>query len=494
MSIVRTRFAPSPTGFLHVGGIRSALFAWLLARHHKGQFLLRIEDTDRERLVPGSIQAILEDFAALGIDIDEGPSAAELKACDPGWENPPNIGGPYGPYVQSLRCDLYKAAAEKLVAGGFAYRCDCTPEMIERERLEQMARREKPGYSGYCRDRNVSVNTPHIIRLRLPVNFSVTLEDAVKGRLVWENPSLRDPVILKSDGFPTYHLAAIVDDNAMQISHVIRGDEWLATTPLHLQIYDCLGWPRPIFAHLPPVLGEDGKKLSKRTGAQRASELIDAGYMPEAVLNFLALIGWNPGEGEEQEIFSRDDLISRFTLDRVSSAGGIFSEKKLEWMNGIYIRMLSTTDLLKRITPFVEASGGKVNVERLEKIAPHIQERMRHLKEAAELTQFLFQDQIVRDLPAMFQKDIDSAKAIIILNESHAALSALDDFTVTAIEGALRAVAEKLSLKPGPMFGVVRIAVTGKKVTPPLFESIFALGRETTLARLVESKEELSQT
>ncbi len=493
MKDFRTRFAPSPTGFLHVGGVRTNFYAWLLARHHGGKFILRVEDTDRERFVPGAIKAILDDLKWLGLDIDEGPSIEELKKTDPteNWKGDEGIGGDCGPYVQSNRLHRYKEVAEELIQLGAAYRCDCTSEMLEQERKDQMARKEMPGYTGYCRHRKVSPDCKHVIRFLIAEKSSVSLDDAVKGKVYWEKVSLRDTVLLKSDGFPTYHLAVVVDDHDMKITHVLRGEEWLATAPIHIMLYKALNWEIPIFSHLPSVLGQDGRKLSKRHGATQVGSFKSAGYLPEALLNFLLLIGWNPGEGEEQEIFSKEEMIKRFSLDRVNTAGGVFSYDKLNWMNGIYIRNLTPEDFVEKIKPYCLEKGlkidEKINEAKLKAISPHIQERMKFLSEAPDLIDFLFVDELKRDIQAIYSKEVDAPKAAAILEASYAALSEVTDFTVSNVEAVIRAVPEKLGIKMGPAFAAIRIAVTGKKVTPPLFESLAVLGKELTLARIKET-------
>jgi glutamyl-tRNA synthetase len=325
------------------------------------------------------------------------------------------------------------------------------------------------------------------VRFKIPEDRAITLNDAVKGPVTWEQIILRDPVLLKSDGFPTYHLATVADDHDMEISHVMRADEWLSTAPLHLLLFEALEWTPPVFAHLPPVLGADGKKLSKRHGATFLSSFREAGYLPEAILNFMALIGWSAGEGEEEEIFSLEELTRRFTLERVNNAGGVFSYEKLKWMNGVYIRKLSVEDLSARLKPFLEAAGLKVDEEKLRLIAPHIQPRLELLPDAAPLVDFLFQDAIERDMPAMLKKGMDAAKARELCLAAAERLKNLAEFAAAPIEAALREVAEQCGAGVGPAFMVVRIAVTGKKVTPPLFESIHVLGREAALRRLVET-------
>jgi glutamyl-tRNA synthetase len=487
MKEVRTRFAPSPTGWLHIGGVRTALFEILFAHHHGGKAILRIDDTDRERLVPGAIRALIEDLRWVGLRFDEGPSGEEIAREDGNQEQGIGIGGPCQPYMQSLRLPRYREIAEELIRLGHAYRCDCTAERLQKERDEQAERKEPVGYSGYCRNRDVPAGVPHVIRFKIPEDRSISLSDAVKGEVRWEKIILRDPVLLKSDGFPTYHLATVVDDHDMHISHVLRADEWLSTAPLHLLLYEALGWEAPVFAHLPPVLGTDGKKLSKRHGATFLRSFREAGYLPEAILNFMALIGWSPGEGEEEEIFSLEELTRRFSLDRVNNAGGVFSYEKLKWMNGVYIRKLSVEDLEARLRPFLIDAGFAVDDEKLMRIIPHIQTRLELLPDAVPLVDFLFKDRIERDMGAMLKKGMDSAKAREICRAAAEKLGDLSTFDAASIETALRQVAEESGGKSGPVFSVIRIAVTGKTVTPPLFESIYALGQKQAVERLKET-------
>lgn len=492
MADVRTRFAPSPTGLLHIGGVRTALFEILFAHRHGGKAILRIDDTDRERLVPGAIQSLIEDLSWAGLHFDEGPSDDEISLADSAYQGGLGIGGPFKPYVQSQRAKRYKEIAEELIRLGCAYRCDCTPERLEKERQEQTERKEMIGYSGYCRDRAVPASVPHVVRFKIPENRPIVLSDAVKGEVRWEQIILRDPVLLKSDGFPTYHLATVVDDHDMKISHVLRADEWLSTAPLHLLLFEALGWEAPVFGHLPPVLGTDGKKLSKRHGATFLSSFREAGYLPEAILNFMALIGWSPGEGEEKEIFDLDELTRRFSLDRVNNSGGVFSYDKLKWMNGVYIRSLGGADLEARLRPFLIAAGLQVDDEKLKRITPHIQPRLELLPDAIPLVEFLFKDTIQRDLSAMLKKGMDAAKACEICSRAAEAVAALPTFDAASIEAALRKLAEDLGVASGPVFIVVRIAITGQKVTPPLFESLFALGQSESVHRLKETADLLA--
>jgi glutamyl-tRNA synthetase len=487
MTEIRTRFAPSPTGFQHIGGFRTAFYAWLLAKHFGGKFLLRIEDTDRERLVPGAVRYIIEELAWFGITIDEGPSHADLAAAGELWDGAPELGGGCGPYIQSLRLPRYQEVAERLVAEGHAYRCDCTTEMLERERLEQMARKEAPGYSGYCRNRNVPKETKHTVRFKMPTKRSVSFVDAIRGRVTWDSIPLRDSVVLKSDGFPTYHLAVVVDDHDMKITHALRGIEWLSSTPLHLLLYEALGWEPVTFAHLPVINGPDGKKLSKRHGAPKSTELREQGYLPEALMNFVSLIGWSPGEGSEQEVFSRDELVKTFALPQITQSSGVFDPTKLLWMNGVYIRNLPVADFIARAQPFLEAAGVEVPTEAFAALAPHVQERVKVLTEVPAMIEFLSNKPLQRSMEAMFHKGVDAAKARQIVTEAIEKISALPEFTVQALDQALRALAEEVGLKAGPTFVVLRVAVTGKTITPPLFESFAVLGRDAVVSRLRET-------
>jgi glutamyl-tRNA synthetase len=489
MAEIRTRFAPSPTGFQHLGGFRTAFYAWLIAKKHGGKFLLRIEDTDRERFVPGAIRYVIEELKWFGIEIDEGPSHEELAAIGELWEGAPNLGGSCGPYIQSLRLPRYREVAEELVAKGFAYRCDCTPEMLERERLEQMARKELPGYSGYCRTREVSADTRHVIRFKIPHKRSVSFVDAIRGRVTWESIPLRDTVLLKSDGFPTYHLAVVCDDHDMRITHALRGIEWLSSTPIHLLLYEALGWEPVTFGHLPVINGPDGKKLSKRFGAAKSSELREQGYLADAIMNFVSLIGWAPGEGSDQEIFTREELIEKFSLEGINTASGVFDPTKLQWMNGLYMRQLPLDRFVEFALPVLAQAGVTVAEEQFRSIAPHVQERVKTLLEVPPMVEFLSDAPLVRQMEAMFQKGMDAAKAKEVLTLAAQKLEALPLFSVEEIDQSLRGVAAELGLKPGPAFVALRIAVTGKTVTPPLFESFAVLGRDKVLSRIRETIE-----
>ncbi len=502
---VRVRFAPSPTGFLHVGGLRTALFNWLFARRHGGVFILRLEDTDQKRYTPGGVRAIMDGLLWLGLQWDEGPDRASLRwmKTNEDYDGVPDVGGPYGPYVQSLRLERYQRAAEELIAKGAAYRCDCTRQRLEQVRKEQTARKEPPRYDRLCRNKQpgeVDPNKPHVVRLAVPLEGTTTVHDVIRGDITVDYGQLDDFVIRKSDGFPTYHLAAMVDDHDMQITHVLRGDEWLPSLPRHYLIYQSFGWEPPIFAHLPVILNPTGKgKISKRK-AQAAggnfansvfvSEFRDEGYLPEALRNFLAFVGWAPGSGIEKEILLLDELIRLFSLEHVNPAPAAFPYDKLDWMNGVYIRALPVEELAKRIHPFLLNAGLEVDADRLLKIASGIQERLVTLKDAVGMTDFLFVESISPDPAQLVGKGMTKEATLSVLRQAETIVSTFEPFEAEPLEQAFREAAEAAGMKPGLFFTPIRVAVTGKTVSPPLFASIAALGREKAIERL-ENAEQL---
>ena len=484
----RVRFAPSPTGDLHIGGVRTALFNWLLARRTGGKFILRIEDTDQQRTVEGSLDTIYQSLRWLGLEWDEGP----------------DVGGPHAPYVQSERLALYQAAAERLVEANFAYECDCTPERLARVRDRQKAAGQPTGYDGHCRERpreeleeSKTAGKAVVVRARVPRTGSVTLQDEIREKVTFSYQTLSDFVILKSDGFPTYHLASVVDDHEMGITHVLRGDEWLASAPRHILLYEGLGYEAPVMAHLPIILAEDRTKLSKRHGATSALELRDAGYLPDALLNFLALLGWSPGE--DREVMARDEIVEAFSLERVGAAAAIFDRKKLEWMNGVYIRKVPTDELAQAITPFLEdpERGLPAHVERpldpalVRRLAPMVGERLKVLAEAPEMLALFFEDEISPAPEEIIPKKMDATGTAAALSVSLKVLRDFEPFDPVSLERRFRWQAEELGLKAGELFGSIRVAVTGRRVAPPLFDTIVELGREKCVRRLEAAIESL---
>lgn len=497
---VRVRFAPSPTGKLHIGGVRTVVFDWLFARKMGGQFVLRIEDTDRKRYDPEAILTIMDGLRWLGLDWDEGPGLEELQRS--GVENAEEyaVGGPYEPYIQSGRLGMYKQAAEELVERGLAYRCNCTPERLEAVRQAQRARKQSPMYDRHCRDLPpgaISPDEPHVIRLKVPLTGQTTVQDAIKGDVVFENSGIDDQVLLKSDGFPTYHLAVVVDDHSMEITHIIRADDWISSTPKRILIYQALGWEPPVFCHLPLVNGTDGKPLSKRHGSTSVVQFRDQGYLPEALFNFLAFLGWAPGEGDEQEIFSREELIERFDLFRVSKAPAVFSYDKLDWMNGVYIRNLAEEELLERLLPFWQKAGlvpdpcPEEMRATLRRIVPLVQERLKRLEAVVEWTAFLFREIEAPPADKLVGKKMTPGESLVALRRARSLLAEVKPFEAEAMEPPMRALADELGIKAGQLFGIVRWAATGQKVAPPLFGSLAVLGREQVLARLDVAEEAL---
>ncbi|MER3397702.1 MAG: glutamate--tRNA ligase [Chloroflexota bacterium] len=475
---VRTRFAPSPTGFLHVGNIRTALFSWLWARHNGGVFILRIEDTDRDRIVPGALESIFESLRWLGLHWDEGPE----------------VGGPYGPYFQSQRLDLYRKVAEELIARGAAYRCYCTPERLEALRAEQRARGEPPGYDRRCRFLSPAERAelerqglPSVVRFKMPLDGTTVVPDLLRGEVVFENAKFDDHVLLKSDGYPTYHLAVVVDDHYMRISHVIRGDEWIPSAPRHVLLYRALDWEMPVWVHTPTVLGKDRSRLSKRHGALPVLDYREQGYLPEAVVNYLALLGWSAED--ENEVFSPDELIRAFDLMRIGTNPAIFDPEKLLWLNGVHIRRLAPEELAERLLPFLERDLSPevprpVDRDLVRRLVPLIQERIKLLTEAAPLVEPFFVEELSYDPALLIPKGLDRETTRRGLKAVLSRVAALPDFEAPTLEAALRELAEELGVKAGTLFMVVRVAVTGRTVTPPLFESMAILGRDRVLRRL----------
>ena len=490
---VRVRFAPSPTGKLHVGSVRTVVFNWLFARKMGGRSSLPTETTYPRRYHPVTLTSIFDGLPCRGLAWDEAPGLEELQKA--GLKAAPRsaVGGAYGPYFQSNRLHLYRSVAEELLANGWAYRCNCTPERLAQGRAEQRARKETPMYDRHCRDLPpgaISPDEPHVVRLKVPLTGQTVVHDVVRGDAVFEHAQIDDQVLLKSDGFPTYHLAVVVDDHLMEITHIIRADEWFPSTPKHVLLYQALGWEMPVYCHVPLVLGADGRKLSKRHGATSIAEFRAQGYLPEALLNFLALLGWAPGEGEEQEIFGREELIARFDLFRVNRAPATFSYDKLDWMNGVYIRGLPEDTLLERLLPFWQQAGlvphpcPEDERARLLKIVPLVRERLKRLNEIVEWTAFIFRD--IEPVPAekLVGDKMTPPESLMALRRVRELLASIDPFEAEAIEPPMRALVQELGLKAGQLFGIVRWAISGKSVSPPLFGSLEAIGRERVLARL----------
>lgn len=482
---VRVRYAPSPTGDPHVGNVRTAIFNWLFARRYGGTFMIRVEDTDQSRKVEGATEELLNALHWIGLDWDEGP----------------DVGGDYAPYYQSKRLDIYSKYITQLIEQGSAYRCYCSTERIAEVRKEAQRLKAVGGYDRRCRDMNgdeleerLSSRASHVVRFKMPLDGVTSVDDLVRGRVTFENELIDDFVMLKSDGFPTYHLANVVDDHVMKISHVLRAEEWLPSIPRHLQIYEALGWEPPKFAHLPIILAPDRSKLSKRHGATSIMEYREMGYLPDAMINFLTLLGWSLDD--KTDVISVEDLKKHFSIERVAKGGAIFDTTKLNWMNGHYIRQCDVETLADHLLEFWKAfpPGNLARLpdrELLIRIVPLIQERMKTLRDAAPLIPFFFQDEIPYENSELIQKGMDAETTKTALESVANGLSELEPFDAEAIEAFLRARVSDLGVKVGQLFGSLRVATTGLKVSPPLFETIEVLGKQRTLIFIKQAVDRL---
>lgn len=494
---VRVRFAPSPTGSLHIGGARLVMYNVLFAhgevpRHGlKGTFVLRIEDTDQKRLVEGSVENLMDGLRWLGLEWDEGP----------------DIGGPYGPYIQSERKHSYKEAAEHLVAEGHAYHCFCTPERLQQVREEQQRKKLPPGYDRHCRNltadevrAKIDAGEKSVIRFKMPLDGETRFVDLLRGEIVYQNDKIDDLVILKADGFPTYHLAVVVDDHEMKITHVTRGPEWIPTAPIHVQLYKAFGWTPPIFAHMPLILSPNGGKLSKRHGGVSLNDFREAGYLPEALLNYFALLGWSL-DGKT-EIYSFDDLLKYFTIERVSASPSTFDRDKLDWLNQQWINhQLSVEDLAVRVLPWLIAAGtvedGPADnthprFAQVMEVSALLKDRIKFLTEAPDLMSYFLQDALEGyDAALLVPKKVEPTKALIALEAFQQALPDLDLDDLEGTETKLRSVADDLGLKAGQMFMPIRVAATGRTQSPGLFETLKVVGKERLVQRVDLAVEKL---
>jgi len=457
MSNLRVRFAPSPTGHLHIGGARTALFNYLLARKENGTFVLRIEDTDVERSTQESVDAILQAMEWLGFACDEGP------------------------YYQSERFDVYREKVQELLEAGKAYRCYCTPEELEVKRNQAMKDGLKPKYDGTCRERSdAPAGQPYVIRFKAPVDGETTFADRIKGQITFQNQELDDLIIQRTDGTPTYNFVVVIDDATMHINLVVRGDDHINNTPRQIQLYEALGYPVPEFAHVPMILGSDKARLSKRHGATSVMAYRDMGYLPEAMVNYLVRLGWSFGD---EEIFSMNELIEKFSLDNVGRSAGVFNPEKLLWLNAHYIKNGDPSRLAALVKPILEREGTLLdNGPALEKVVVTLQERARTLVEMAEGAHFYYANQIDYDPDALAKHlPIEKAPMLECLAKH---LSALSEFTETSIEEGFKATLEELGVKMGKVGPGVRVALTGVTQSPSLYEVMAVLGRDETLKRI----------
>ncbi|MBN94017.1 MAG: glutamate--tRNA ligase [Deltaproteobacteria bacterium] len=471
MSTPRLRFAPSPSGFLHIGGARTALFCWLFARKNGGSFILRVEDTDAARSTDESIQAILDGLHWLGLDWDEGPG----------------VDGPHAPYFQSQRKAVYQEHIDRLIDSGHLYRCFCTAEELKEKRELAQKEGRKPAYDRKCRDLSPDewpADTPYVLRLKAPLDGATVVQDLIRGEVVFQNKELSDQVVVRSNGDPLYNFVVVVDDATMEVTHVVRGDDHLNNTPKQIQLYEALGFEPPVFAHAPLILGPDKKRLSKRHGATNVMQYDDEGYLAPALVNFLARLGWSHGD---QEIFTIDELVEYFSLDGVGKSPGVWNPEKLLWLNGQYITAMTSQQLAEAIAPRVEAAGHPAQppdalmARRIETL----KERAKTLNDLVDQGHFYWAaaDGIAYD-DAKAKRKFLNGDTLPRLEAALAALQGVDDWTESALEPPLKQVLEQLDLKMGKLAQPIRVALTGSTVSPGLFETLAALGRDKCLHRL----------
>jgi nondiscriminating glutamyl-tRNA synthetase len=504
---IRGRFAPSPTGYVHIGGLRTALYNYLFVTKHHGDVLLRLEDTDQKRFVPGACENLVSVLNTMGIVHSEGPCTQVMLQGTTGSvtesKNYPGIleVGEYGPYIQSERLDLYQQYAQELLDTGKAYYCFCTPERLDAMRKDQMTNKKMPKYDRACchlspeeialkKKQHLEEGAPQVIRFKLPDNETVVFQDLVRGEVSFNTQSMSDAVLLKSDGYPTYHLAMAIDDHLMKISHVIRSEEWLPSLPLHVLLYRAFGWEAPQFAHLPLILNLDKSKLSKRQGDVAVEDYLKKGYLKEALINFVALLGWNPGAGSTQELFSMEELIEKFDFEHVHKAGAVFDLKKLDWINAQYIKQLSLEELYKQTLPFWqeksfynEATPEQHSEDYIKKVLTIEQDRLNRLDEVGEHNTFFFTDTLNYDIELLRWKKNTDEETIAALEKAREILTTINDTDWTR-----EILSEKLMSaagdKRGDLLWPLRVALTGAKQSPSPFEVAWVLGKTESLRRI----------
>lgn len=482
MSKIRVRFAPSPTGFLHVGGARTALYNWLFARHHGGTFVLRIEDTDLARSTDESVQGILDGMRFLGLDWDEGP----------------HVGGDFGPYFQTERLGLYQKYTDQLIEAGRAYECFCTPEELAEQREAQREQKLDMHYDGRCLKLTEEQKEAYRAEGRTPVirflsekEGATEFDDLIRGKVRFPNTQVDDFVIVKSDGVPTYNFAVVIDDALMEISHVIRGDDHISNTPKQIQLYKALGFPVPDFAHIPMILGSDKTRLSKRHGATSVTQFDEEGYLADAMVNYLALLGW--GYDDSQTLFTRDDLIQKFSLDRVSKNPAVFDFQKLQWMNGVYIRELTLEQFYEKALPHLQRAGlvsAELSSEEetnVKQVLKELQSRVKLVSEVVEMARYFFTDDFAYDEKVatkfLLRPEVRD-EASSILEYLRTGFAETEVFGEAELEAVFKSAMEKFELKLGKVIQPLRVALTGTNVSPGIYEVLEILGKDTALARI----------
>jgi nondiscriminating glutamyl-tRNA synthetase len=489
---VRTRFAPSPTGYLHIGGLRTALYAYLWAKKNKGTFFLRIEDTDQSREVKGAVGKLLNSLKLTGVIPDEGViSESDGKIDEKGH---------FGPYTQSQRLDIYQKYVQKLIESGQAYYCFCTPERLEELRKKQELAKQPTKYDGLCKKlstteikKRINAGEKYVIRMKVPTNQVIEFNDLVRGRISVHSKEIDDQVLMKADGFPTYHLAHVVDDHLMKTTLVIRGEEWLPSTPKHLLLFSAFDWPAPQYVHLSLILNPDKTKLSKRQGDVAIEDYLDKGYLPEALVNYVALLGWNPGT--EQEIFSLPELIEEFSFAKIHKAGAVFDIKKLNWINGEYLKKMPINDFVKLAQPYLEKNIKNISPDlNLNKILAIEQQRINRLNEVGEGLDFFFTNNLEFNPQILIWKKSSAEGAINCLNILLEELEKQTDWTKEKLQEFIINLIKERGLSNGEVLWPFRVALTGQEKSPTPFEIAEILGQEKTLTRIKQAVEKLSKS
>jgi len=477
---VRVRYAPSPTGLQHIGGVRTALFNYFFAKSMGGKFILRVEDTDRERFSEESLQDLYDTLSWLGIDWDEGP----VK------------GGPYGPYVQSERTDLYRKYADRLVDNGKAYHCFCTTERLNNLREVQKREKKNYGYDRHCRNlskdevsKKLSEGVKSVIRLKVPLEGKTSFNDLILGSITRKNKDISpDPVLLKSDGYPTYHLANVIDDHLMKISHILRAQEWIPSGAMHILLYNAFGWDPPVYCHLPMVMGKDGQKLSKRHGSTSVVDFRKRGYLPEAIINYVTMVGW--AYDDSREFFTKEELEKLFSLEKINKAPGVFDYKKLEWFNGQYIRKKSEAEIIEAVLPYLKKDGiisedvSEKEMTIIKNMMGFMTERLHFISDISELSRFLFKDIESYTLTDLVPKKMDFAGTLNVLKGVRSLVEDFETRTDEENEVLFRQKSEEMDVKLGSILMPLRVAISGSKVSPPIFESLRLLGSKKALERI----------
>lgn len=489
--MVRVRFAPSPTGYLHIGGLRTALYDYLFAKQSGGKFILRVEDTDRTRFVDDSIENLIKAMEWAGVTHDEGVFMEDGKMVEK---------GEYGPYVQSERLHIYREYMDKLLESGHAYYCFCSKERLESIREDQKSKNLMLGYDGHCRDldadevqKRIASGEEHVIRLRLPENEDITFDDLIRGTITMNTKDLDDQVLMKSDGFPTYHMAVVVDDYLMKITHVVRGEEWLPSAPKHVYLFKAFGWDAPKFVHLPTVLNKEKKKLSKRQGDVAVEDFRDKGYLPEALVNYLALIGWSPESNNE--FFTMEELVKEFSFDRVSKAGGVFDKDKLDWVNGHYIRETDLDRLTELSVPYLLESGDidSSDIENrydwIKALVAILKDRISTIAEISEKAKFVFENNIEFETEEA-EQTIRESQIVEILDALLEELDQLEEIDEEFSKTIMKKLQKKTGIKGKNLFMPIRIAITGQQHGPDLDKIMLVIGKSNLIKRIdiVKSK------